>query len=155
MTPEIQKSLEVMKSLLDQVPALVSVRNELIAYREKVAILLAEMDKAINALGGSTPPIVEPTPNLPTSPGPSPDIPPSLDTKPEKKSVWSKIGGVFKKVWPIASTVLLGTGGVGAVAAMAVNAITGATTVDPVTAGSSAAAAGLIGTITGAYKTTK
>lgn len=89
------------------------------------------------------------------SPDPLPAVNPSAEPELEKKSVWSKIGGVFKKVWPVASTVLLGTGGIGAIAAMAVNAVTGTNTVDPTTAASSAAAASLIGTITGAYKTTK
>lgn len=141
MTPEMLELLKKLAALTSSSGLTADARQQLELAKENLLKSLV----GINQVLTSTP-----------SGDPS-DPPPVVDppVEPEKKSIWGKIKGVFGKIWPLASAILLGSGGIGAGAAALVNGIMGAGTADVATAASSAAAAGFLSTIAGAYKTTK
>lgn len=134
LTPEQVKLIESV--LVATVPpaATAAVRNQLVAVRDATLKTLKVINDTLAVIDGGTPMPNQPTESIP--------IPPSLDPppEPEKKSKWAKVGGFFKKVWPVASIALVTAVPGGAAIAAAVNAVAGAGTADPVSAG----AAGLL-----------
>ena len=121
-----QEQLKIIEGLLvaaAPTPATAAVRNRLLTVRDAIVKSLAAVNGAIDLIDGNA--------SVPEIP-----IPPSLEPPAEapKKSAWAKVGGFFRKVWPVASVALLAVPG-GAAIAGVVNATMGAGTADPTTAG--------------------
>lgn len=142
MTPEMLELLKKLAELTTSSGLTAAAKQQLELAKENLLKSLVSINQVLTSSPGG-----DPSDPPPTEPYPEPE--------PVKKSVWDKVKGVFKKIWPLASMILLGTGGIGAGAAAIVNGIVGAGTADVATAASSAAAAGFLSTLAGAYKTTK